>query len=81
MRDMNDMLMIQPHLVFDKKFTHLINKRIQLMDANGKVYGGVLGFVGFNKFLNRFQVTVNRTPIFNVNPSAIKLQKDYKIFK
>lgn len=78
---MNEMLMIQPHLVFDKKFTHLINQRVHVVDVNGKLFGGVLSFVGFNKFLNRFQVTVNRTPIFNVNPTAIKLQKDWKIFK
>ncbi len=77
---MNEMLKMADHLEFDSKFNHLVGQRVEALDKNGKRHGGVLGFVGLNKFLGRFQVTLNRTPMFNIVLSTVKLQESKKIF-
>ena len=74
------MLKMASHLEFDSKFDHLVGQRVEVLDENGKRHGGVVGFVGLNKFLGRFQVTLNRTPLFNIVPSTIKLQENKKLF-
>ena len=57
----------------DDKFKHLIGKKIEFIDKRGKKMTGVLDFAGINdKLHNKFQVTVNRTPYWPVNPNTIK---------
>ena len=74
------MLKMASNLEFNSKFDHLVGQRVEALNENGKRCGGVLGFVGLNKFLGRFQVTLNRTPLFNIVPSTIKLQENKKLF-
>lgn len=57
-------------------FKHLIGKRIQFIDKHGKTRIGILDFAGINtKLHNTFQVTINRTPIWPVDPKTIKEYK------
>lgn len=61
----------------DNEYKHLIGKKIQVIDKNGKKRVGVLDFVGVNTFLhNQFQVTLNRTPIWPIDPKTIKIYED-----
>lgn len=57
----------------DKKFEHLIGKRVKVKKATtGEWFYGVLTFAGINTLLhNQFQVTISRMPIWPVNPKDI----------
>ena len=57
----------------DPKFRHLVGKKITFI-SEGVRHVGVVDFIGVNTLLhNQFQITVNRTPIWPVNPKTIKL--------
>lgn len=59
----------------DPKFRHLVGKKIEFM-SEGARYVGVVDFIGVNTLLhNQFQITIDRTPIWPVNPKTIKLFK------
>lgn len=73
---MNEMLLMQPHLEFDSRFTHLMGKRVESLDENGIRHTGRLGFVGFNNIFGCFQLTLDKCPTFNIIPSSIKLHKN-----
>ena len=53
------------------QFQHLIGKRIQVIHQNQK-YIGTLEFAGINSLHNQFQVTIDRMPLWPVNPKTIK---------
>jgi hypothetical protein len=55
----------------DPQFQHLIGKKIQVVHDNQK-YFGTLEFAGVNTLHNSFQVTINRMPLWPVNPKTIK---------
>jgi len=57
----------------DKRFKHLIGTRIQCVDKTGKTRMGILEFAGINTmFHGQFQVTIDRCPIWPINPDTIK---------
>lgn len=56
----------------DKRFQHLIGKKVEVM-CKGEKWIGILTFAGINdKVHGKFQVTLNRTPLWPVNPNTIK---------
>lgn len=58
----------------DDRFKDLIGKRVQCINKDGKKVVGILDFAGINyKLHNKFQVTINRTPFWPVNPKTLKL--------
>jgi hypothetical protein len=54
------------------EFKHLYGKKVQCI-CEGKLCVGILEFAGINKLHDKFQVTLNRTPYWPVNPDTIKL--------
>lgn len=57
----------------DERFKHLIGKRVECKDKDGKRRVGILDFAGINTLLHgKFQVTLSRCPIWPVNPNTIK---------
>ena len=57
----------------DDRFKHLIGKRVECLNSEGKRMVGVLDFAGINNLLHhKFQVTINRTPIWPVDPKTIE---------
>ena len=56
---------------FDDAFLHLKGKKAQITFKNC-IYVGKLYFAGMNEFLNVYQVTLNRTPFYPMNPKTIK---------
>jgi len=57
----------------DDRFKHLIGKRVECKDKDGKRRVGILDFAGVNTLLHgKFQVTISRCPIWPVNPNTIK---------
>lgn len=57
----------------DDRFKHLIGKKVQCKDKDGKKVVGVLDFAGINdKLHHKFQVTLDRTPVWPVDPKTIK---------
>jgi hypothetical protein len=62
------------HKRTEKRFQHLIGKRVQVIDQFGKKQVGILDFAGVNdKLHGQFQVTLSRCPIWPINPSTLKL--------
>lgn len=56
----------------DPRFKHLVGKRVSIM-CRGSRWVGKLTFAGINtKLHNEFQVTINRTPLWPVDPATIK---------
>lgn len=53
------------------EFQHLLGKRIKVIHQNQK-YVGTLEFAGINPIHNQFQVTIDRMPLWPVNPKTIK---------
>jgi hypothetical protein len=53
------------------EFQHLLGKRITVIHQNQK-YIGTLEFAGINPIHNQFQVTIDRMPLWPVNPKTIK---------
>lgn len=60
----------------DPKFRQFIGKRIFFKKKNGQSVTGVANFIGKNFVTNEFQVTVEKTPIWPVDPSSIRLAKE-----
>jgi hypothetical protein len=67
----------------DDRFKDLIGKRVCVPYVNDsknitqpykETVCGVLTFAGINKIHGEFQVTVDRMPIWPINPDDIKLQ-------
>ncbi len=52
-----------------------LGKKVRVIDSKGDEWVGKCEFIGYNKYLPSygFQVTVNRTPITNVDPSKVEL--------
>jgi hypothetical protein len=53
------------------QFQHLIGKQITVVHQNHK-YIGTLEFAGINPIHDQFQVTIDRMPLWPVNPKTIK---------
>lgn len=57
----------------DPRFQGMIGTRIQFVDKRGRTLAGILDFAGINhKLHGKFQVTVNKTPYWPVDPKTIK---------
>ncbi len=56
----------------DNDFQHMIGNRVEF-EARGKKWTGIAEFIGINPLHNQFQVTVDRTPVWPVNPNTVKL--------
>lgn len=56
----------------DDSFKHMIGKRVKFQ-SRGKEWVGKAQFIGINPLHNQFQVTVDRTPVWPVDPSTIEL--------
>lgn len=55
-----------------QRFKHLIGKKVRFF-YKGKEIVGTLEFAGVNHLLHgKFQVTVDRTPYWQVDPNTIK---------
>ncbi len=62
--------------VTDKRFKHLLGKKVEFKDAKGERHVGTLEFAGINELLHgQFQVTASRCPIWPVDPKTIKEYK------
>jgi hypothetical protein len=61
----------------DDTFKPFVGKKVKCLDKDGKKRVGVLDFAGINdKLHHKFQVTLDRTPIWPVDPKTIKLYED-----
>jgi hypothetical protein len=61
----------------EEEFLHLLGKRVECLDSDGKRHVGILSFAGVNDFLHgEFQVTLSRCPIWPVKRESIK---EYKV--
>ena len=57
----------------DPRFKTWIGKKVTFTDKHGKQHVGTLDFAGINsKLHNQFQVTINRTPHWPVDPDTLK---------
>ena len=56
----------------DDSFKNMIGKRVKFQ-SRGKEWVGIAQFIGVNPLHNQFQVTVDRTPIWPVDPFTIEL--------
>lgn len=60
----------------DKRFKHLLGKKVEFKDDKGVRHVGTLEFAGINELLHsQFQVTASRCPIWPVDPKTIKEYK------
>jgi hypothetical protein len=52
----------------------LLGERVCVESSNGETFCGILKFIGYNKFIPSWgiQVTIDRTPLSNINISTIK---------
>ena len=59
-----------------------LGKRVSIGTPKGK-FAGVCNFIGHNEFFPSFglQVTIDRTPVTNVEIKNIKLLEDTRLFK
>lgn len=56
-----------------EEFRDMVGQRVQFMYQGNLCYG-TLDFAGINTLLHgKFQVTVDRTPYWPVNPKSLKL--------
>jgi hypothetical protein len=57
----------------DPKYRHLLGTKIEFIDKKGILRQGKLDFAGINKKLHgMFQVTIDRTPHWPVDPDTIR---------
>lgn len=56
----------------DDGFKHMIGKRVKFQ-AKDREWVGLSQFIGINPLHNQFQVTIDRTPVWPVDPSTIEL--------
>ena len=62
-----------------KDYSYLIGKRISVSDPRGGTpLGGVCSFAGINSLHGTFQVTIDRSPVWPVDPKTIKIIEDGK---
>ena len=54
------------------KYRHLIGKKVSLTCQN-ETWVGIVDYIGFNTLHKQFQVTLDRTPLWPVDPKSIKL--------
>jgi len=59
----------------DKKFRHMIGKRVEFKTKAGKLHRGTVEFVGHNDLLGFDQITIDRTPIRHPDFKTLKLLK------
>lgn len=59
----------------DKLRKEFIDKKISVIDYKGEKYVGMCSFLGYNKYCPKWdiQVTLDRTPVTNININSIKL--------
>jgi len=59
----------------DKYREKFLGKKVVVIDSKGEEWVGRCEFIGFNPYLPSygFQVTINRTPITNVDPFKVEL--------
>lgn len=71
-----------PQQTIDLLKSQFLNKRIKVMTPKGS-FAGVCKFIGNNEFFPSFglQVTLDRTPITNVEVKNISLVEDMSLFK
>lgn len=61
---------------FDEDMRDLLGKKVECV-SEGERYVGILNFAGTNSIAHKhYQVTINRTPIWPVDKSSLKLYKD-----
>lgn len=53
------------------QYKHLVGKKIELT-IDGEVWVGIADYIGINPIHGKFQVTIDRTPLWPVNPKTIK---------
>jgi hypothetical protein len=56
---------------FDPAFEHLREEKVQVT-YEGRTCVGHLWFAGINSLHGQYQVTLNRTPLWPVDPTTIK---------
>lgn len=57
----------------DPKFKHMLGKKVQFK-YKGQINCGILSYAGVNTMLhNKFQVTIERTPYWPVDPNSLVL--------
>ena len=59
----------------ESAFKPWLGKRVRVTDQTGKEWVGELNFAGVNDLHGKFQVTINRTPIWPVDRNKVKLEK------
>jgi len=57
---------------FDPTFEHLRDKKVSAI-CLGETCVGILQFAGINSLHGQYQVTLDRTPLWPVDPNSIKL--------
>ena len=57
---------------FDYNFLHLLDHKIEI-EYEGEICVGNLWWCGINPLHGKYQVTLNRTPYWPVDPKTIKL--------
>ncbi len=57
----------------ERDYSHLIGKRISVIDSKWGEMVGVCTFAGINNLHGKFQVTLDRTPLWPINPNTIKV--------
>lgn len=58
-------------MIFDPKFIHLKDTKVEAI-CRGRTVVGLLYFAGINDLHGQYQVTLNRTPYWPVDPETIK---------
>ena len=57
--------------VFDPNMEHLRDKKV-ILKVKGEIMIGTLEFAGINPLHGQYQVTLNRTPYWPVDPMTIR---------
>lgn len=61
---------------FDENILHLKGKKVAIK-CKGEIHVGILEFAGINDLLHgEYQVTLNRTPYWPVDPLTIRLYEE-----
>lgn len=58
------------------EYQSLLGKKIECRTEDGTRHVGILQFAGINGFHGKFQVTLDRTPVWPVDRSSIRLIPD-----
>ena len=57
----------------ERDYSHLIGKRISVIDPKWGEMVGICFFAGINTLHGKFQVTLDRMPLWPINPNTIKV--------